>query len=167
MRNLEQADRFHLEAAEGWLDLGDFVSANQELDETAPELHFHPAVLALRYEVYSKAEQWDGAAEIAGALVRTLPGQAASWICLAYSTRRKTGGGVQQARDILMETKSKFPKDYRIPFNLACYECELGHFQTAKERLKEAFDLAGKKDIRQQALGDPDLEPLWSHIGEI
>ena len=117
-------------------------------------------------KVYSKAKAWNGAAEIGGALARTLPGQAASWIYLAYSTRRKTGRGAQQARDILMETKPKFPKDSRIPFNPACYECELGHFQTAKERLKEAFDLAGKKDIRRQALDDPDLEPLWSQLGE-
>jgi hypothetical protein len=38
----------------------------------------------------------------------------------------------------------------------------------AKRRLKGAIDLAGKKkDIRQQALEDPDLEPLWKDIGFI
>jgi hypothetical protein len=33
--------------------------------------------------------------------------------------------------------------------------------------LEEAIDLAGKKDIRLMALDDPDLEPLWTKIGEI
>ena len=27
--------------------------------------------------------------------------------------------------------------------------------------------LAGKRDIRQMALDDPDLEPLWADIAEI
>jgi hypothetical protein len=33
--------------------------------------------------------------------------------------------------------------------------------------LEKGMDLAGKKDIRQMALDDPDLEPLWTEIGEI
>jgi hypothetical protein len=33
--------------------------------------------------------------------------------------------------------------------------------------LEKAIDLAGKEDIRQLALDDPDLEPLWTKIGEI
>jgi hypothetical protein len=94
--------------------------------------------------------------------------QPASWICFAYASRRKTGGGIPEAKEILTEAKAKFPAEYLISFNLACYECQLGNLAAAKERLKEAIELAGdKKDIRLQALEDPDLEPLWSHIGEI
>ena len=33
--------------------------------------------------------------------------------------------------------------------------------------LEKAIDVAGKKDIRQQALDDPDLKALWAQIGEI
>ena len=33
--------------------------------------------------------------------------------------------------------------------------------------LEQAIDLAGKNDIRSMALNDPDLEPLWTRIGEI
>jgi hypothetical protein len=29
------------------------------------------------------------------------------------------------------------------------------------------FDMAGTKEVKQRALDDPDLEPLWAAIGEI
>jgi hypothetical protein len=40
-----------LEAAEGWFELGDLVSANNELDEITPEERAYPAVLIMRYEI--------------------------------------------------------------------------------------------------------------------
>ena len=168
MKELRQADIFHLNAAQGWLGLGDWNSANDELENIVPLCRAHPAVLAVRYEIYIMAKRWDGAAEIAGTLVRILPEQPASWICWAYSTRRKTGGGIPQAKEILVEAKSRFPNEYLISFNIACYECQLGNLQIAKQKLKEAIDLAGEKNnIRLQALEDPDLEPLWKDIGQI
>lgn len=167
MKELDQADCFHLSAAQGWIGLGDLVSANDELEQITPELRAHPAVLFVRYEIYSKGKRWDGAAEIANTLTKLLPENPAGWIDLAYATRRKTGGGIPQAKEILTEAKARFPNEYLISFNLACYECQLGNLQAAKQRLKEAIDLAGKKDIRMRALNDPDLEPLWNEIGSI
>ena len=42
-----------------------------------------------------------------------------------------------------------------------------GAFPNGQRTTEGGFDLAGKKDIRQQALDDPDLEPLWGHKREI
>lgn len=56
---------------------------------------------------------------------------------------------------------------YLIAYNLTCYECQLGNQKRALQNLEEAIDLAGKKDIRQMALDDPDLEPIWPNIAEI
>jgi transcriptional regulator with XRE-family HTH domain len=146
---------------------GDWVSADEELDQITPEVRVHPAVLLVRYEVYSKAKQWDGAAEIANTLTKLLPDNPAGWLALAYSTRRKAGRGIPEAKEILTKAKAKFPKEYLISFNLACYECQLGDRAAAMQHLKEAFALAGDKDIRLQALEDEDLEPLWKDIGSI
>ena len=33
--------------------------------------------------------------------------------------------------------------------------------------LSKAIAIAGKKEIRIMALDDPDLEPMWTRIGEI
>jgi tetratricopeptide (TPR) repeat protein len=167
MKELDIDEIRHLRAAEGWIDLGSWIEANLELDEIKPELRSHPAVLQIRYEIYAKGEKWDGASEIAGALVKLLPDKSAFWICLAYATRRKSGGGISQAKIVLSEAQIKFPKDYLISFNLACYECQLGDRKAALRHLEKAIDLAGKKDIRAIALNDQDLEPLWNDISEI
>jgi hypothetical protein len=47
-------------------------------------------------------------------------------------------------------------------FNLACYECQLGSMEAAKERLSETFRIDPK--MRNQALEDEDLEPLWAAL---
>jgi predicted Zn-dependent protease len=164
---LDQNDQRQLDAAEGWLELGNHLEANEELEQITPEMRGHPAVLAVRYEIYSKAKKWGGAAEIASTLVKLLPERPAFWINLAYSTRRKPGGGIPQAKEVLTEARVKFPKEYMIAYNLACYECQLGDRKRALLHLEEAIDLAGKKDIRLMALDDPDLEPLWPDISEI
>jgi hypothetical protein len=60
-----------------------------------------------------------------------------------------------------------FPEHKMMRYNLACYSCQLGNLKEAMQWLEKAIDLAGKKDIRLMALDDPDLEPLWTKIGEI
>jgi tetratricopeptide (TPR) repeat protein len=167
LKPLEPPDSLHLMAADGWLGLGDHLAAEEELEKITPELRVHPVVLSVSYEIYAKAQKWDGAAETAGALVKLVPEQSESWICWAYATRRKSGGGIPEAKKILAEAEVKFPAEYLIRYNLACYECRSGNFKAAMGWLEKAIDLAGKRDIRLMALDDPDLEPLWSEISEI
>jgi len=167
MKPLPLEDQRLLEAAEGWLGLGDHLAANEELDNITPQLRAHPAVLEVRYQVYAKAKNWNGAAEIAGTLVKLLPQSLAAWINWAYATRRKTWGGIPEAKKILLEAEPKFPKACLIRYNLACYDCQLGNLKEAEVWLEKAIDLAGKSDIRLRALKDPNLEALWSRIGEI
>jgi len=56
MRSLPATDRRHFEAAQGWLALGDWRSANDELENITPLHRAHPDVLALRWAIYAKAE---------------------------------------------------------------------------------------------------------------
>jgi predicted Zn-dependent protease len=134
-------DQRHLVAAEGWLGLGNQLEANEELEQISPGARTHPAVLSVRYEIYAKGKNWDAASEIAGALVKLTPQEPAGWICLAYANRRKSGGGTSQAKEILTQARLKFPKEYRIAYNLACYGCPLGNRKQAMQDLEEAFDL--------------------------
>lgn len=48
-----------LSAAEGWLELGDVVSAHDELEEIAPRLRAHPQVLVMRCRIYGQARRWE------------------------------------------------------------------------------------------------------------
>lgn len=117
----------------------------------------------MRYAIYAKAVRWNMAAEIAEALTNMLPGEASSWINLAYATRRKTGGSIPEAKRILLVAAVKFPKEYLIPFNLACYFSQTREFEAAAEWLKKAMAI-DDKTVQKLAVDDPDLKPLWDSM---
>jgi len=148
----------HLNAAEGWIELGDIVSANDELEAISAEFRAHPAVLLLRYEIYARAKKWDLAAEVACALTELLPENPDVWIYYAYSTRRKTDGGISSAKDILLKMQPKFPRDYRFSFNLGCYCSQLKHFDEAEKWLKKAIVIDDM--VQKLILSDEDLKPF-------
>jgi hypothetical protein len=52
-------DHHHLRAAQGWLELGNWLEANAELENITPQQRAHPDVLRLRVEIYSAADKWD------------------------------------------------------------------------------------------------------------
>lgn len=56
--SFSKTDWRHLQAAEGWLALGDWSSANTELEEIQPLQRAHPSVLNLRVQIYAKAKRW-------------------------------------------------------------------------------------------------------------
>ena len=167
IESMEPPDSHHLLAAQGWAELGDFAEADAELRQIAAPLRTHPAVLACRFEIYRESQRWDLAAEVAVLLVESMAGHAGSWISLAYAVRRKTGGGIAEARQILTKARSLFPTESIIVYNLACYDCQLGHPVTALEWLKLAMTLGRKKNIKNMALADADLQPLWEQIAEM
>ena len=154
----------YLLAAQGWTELGNYLEAEAELRQLPEALRAHPQVLTVRHELYAKTARWELAAEVAGILVESFADQAGPWVSLAYATRRKPGGGIPQARDILTRALALFPSEAIIVYNLACYECQLGNETAALARLEQARALGGKSAIRQMALVDADLKPLWPTI---
>jgi tetratricopeptide (TPR) repeat protein len=167
MKPLDPPDSHHLSAAIGWLGLGNWREAKEELEKIAPALRSRPDVLLIRFQIHFKAEKWDMAAEIARALIQTHPQDPHLWIWFAYATRRMRGGGIPQAKEILATAQPLFPKAPLIAYNLACYECQLGHLKAAWKWLEKAFDTGNPKEFKLMALDDPDLEPLWAEIGEV
>jgi tetratricopeptide (TPR) repeat protein len=159
------SDKRHLEAAEGWLGLGDWAEANEELENITPQLRGHPQVLGVRFQIYAKAKKWEYAVEIARAISDLLPENPFGHFHLAYSLHELKR--TKEAYDVLIAVVDKFPTEHLIRYNLACYACRLGSLREAYQWLEKAVDLAGKEDIRQTALDDPDLEELWFQIAEI
>jgi hypothetical protein len=62
-----------MRAATGWLELGDHLSAFEELERLPQEKRAHPDVLKIRYEIYAKAGRWESAFELAEGLSRLVP----------------------------------------------------------------------------------------------
>lgn len=161
MKHLTPPDSHHLNAAVGWLGLGNWKEANEELEKIKPNLRAHPVVLQVRCQIYFNAGKWDAAAEIAKALTKMTPDDPGAWISLAYTTRRKDGGGIPAAKEILIKAHETFPKEPIIAYNLACYECQSGHLAEAKAWLNKSYEFGDAKQIKSMALDDPDLGPLF------
>src|SRR5882724_3857567 len=111
MKTLEAPDIHHLRAASGWLMLGNYAEANEDLERISPHLRVHPDVLEVRWQIYAKAEKWSACAEIANAVVRLDPNRTSGWIDRAYSLRRGINGGPKAAFDSLLPAVEKFPAE--------------------------------------------------------
>jgi Thioredoxin domain-containing protein len=164
MARLDRSDEIHLEAARGWLGLGNWREANEELDQITPVLRAHADVLRVRWEVCTQANQWELGYEIANALAAKRPRDSFGVIHAAYALCQLER--TQSAHDLLSGVLEQFPKDQAIRYDLARYCCQLGKLKEAMDHLERAIDLAGN-DIRHRALDDPALEPLWVNIGQL
>jgi predicted Zn-dependent protease len=165
MKPIELHDQRHLEAAQGWFELGNCIEATKELDEITAQMRGHPSVLEVRYEIYAAAKKWEYAAEIAKAISELSPDSPFGWVHHAYALHELKR--TQEAQNVLLPVLDSFPKEYIMRYNLACYACQLGNLKKARDWFKKAIDLANTKEVKLMALNDPDLEPLWKEIGEI
>jgi tetratricopeptide (TPR) repeat protein len=160
-------DTHHLLAAIGWLELGNSAEADAELEKIRPALLTHPDILEVRWQVYAEQKKWALCLEAAKGIVNAAPERSSGYIQRSYALRRIDGRGMEAARDALSEAVPKFPKEPIIPYNLACYECQLGRLQQAMAFLAKAFAMGDPKSLKLMAMNDPDLKPLWTHIREL
>jgi len=68
-----------------------------------------------------------------------------------------------EALDLLVPAAKKFPKVWTISYNLACYCSQLLRLDDARDGFKKAMAL-NEKVVKEQALDDPDLKPLWDSM---
>jgi tetratricopeptide (TPR) repeat protein len=165
MKELEFHDQRHLEAAEGWLGLGNQIEAFEELERISPQLRVHPDVLEIRWQIYAKEKKWEACVNIARAIAKFAPSHPNGWIHLAYSLHELKH--TKKAWDVLIPIVDKFPKEYLMRYNLACYACQLGKLKESWVWLEKAFSIGDSKQLKLMALDDPDLEPLWTEIAAI
>lgn len=156
---LDENDMRCLRAAQGWLELGDWKSANDELENIQPQMRAHPDVLKIRVEIYSAAKKWEFAVEAAEVLARLLPDYSFGHVRLGYALHKLKR--TKAAWYVLLPIADKFPSEWVIPYNLACYAAQLGDLVAARDWLAQAFRLGNAKEIKLQAIEDPDLDPLF------
>lgn len=178
MKPIEPPDSHHLSSALGWLELGNHIEADGELAQIAPELRMHPNVLEIRWGIQYLAQKWEACFDTGVALVNAAPERSPSWRHRAASAHymKRT----REAYDLLLPALDKFPDDWSIHYDMACYACVLDNHKEARERLEKAFELGEKvsfqrvkkgslaesQRIKEMALEDPELEPLWAEIAK-
>jgi tetratricopeptide (TPR) repeat protein len=142
------------------VELGMLEDANAELECVDPFNRTTPEVLSIRAAIYHGLKKWDLLRVVSLQLTALEPWNVQWVVSLAYATRRAVS--IEFARDILVAAKPTFPREPVIPFNLACYACQLGDLATAKNYLAQAFTI--DPQWREAALDDEDLAPLWSFL---
>jgi hypothetical protein len=160
MKHLEPPDTHYLLAAQGWLELGNQAEAFHELDKIAPAVRMHPDVVKMRWQIYGKAQPWRTVLDIAKTICRlepislgqSKPPQAAVPLSVSENQVRSKAAAI------------RLPDLYAIPYNLACYACQLGNVSEAWEWFQMAIEMSDFEELRRLALNDPDLAPLWDRI---
>lgn len=154
-------------AVSGWVDLGNLEEAKAEL-ALIPRAHLSdPRVLEARWQLHAAQKDWASGLPIAEELILVSPEKPGGWLFRAYALRRVAGGGLPQAWECLVEAWAKFPKEAVFPYNLACYACQMGQLERAKQLLLESLKLGHQTAIKKMALADDDLEPLWEEISHL
>jgi tetratricopeptide (TPR) repeat protein len=164
MQTLGPPDTHHLSAALGWVELGNWAEAKAELAKVAPGLKKHPSVLEVTWSIHAAEKDWTKALQVAEQLIKVAPDQSSGWLHRAYAIRRAPGGGLKAAWDALIPAVDRFPHEATIPYNLACYACQLADLDEARRWFKRALAAGEKGKLKSMATSDPDLQPLWGEI---
>jgi len=161
---LEAPDAHYLLHAVGWIELGNLAEAKAELTHVQPSLQQHPDVLEVRWWICAEDNQWEDGLQVARALMHKAPERSSGWLHQAYALRRVPNGGLQQAWQALLPAFEKFPRTEMIAYNLSCYACQMNELDSARLWLKRAASIGEKEVVKQRALQDSDLAPLWAEI---
>ena len=161
MKPLPPPDAHHLQAVEGWMELGDFLSANDELEKITTSLRSHPDVLEVRWQIYTHAKKWEACLDIAQAIIKLAPKRLDGWIHRSFALYELKR--TQEAFDQLLPAAEKFRGVWTVAYNLACYCAQLGRLDECQEWFKKAMTIH-EQAVKRAAIDDPDLKPLWDNM---
>ncbi|MEI7732922.1 MAG: tetratricopeptide repeat protein [Verrucomicrobiota bacterium] len=165
IKPIEPPDSHYLNAAHGWLGLGNIAEAVNELTGMNPALRAHPHVLETHWEIHKRKKRFDVCLEIGRELTVIAPKQAASWVLLAEAVYFQ--GRYQEAYDLLHPHLEQFPESWPVLYDMACYASLLERFEEARTWLDRAIKLGDPNYVKKRAQEDPDFAPLWKATGGI
>ena len=165
---LAPPDSHHLQAAIGWLELGNPSEAGEEIARISADALEHPDVLSVRWQICASTQSWEAAYEVADLWTRKGLERPEGLIHKAYALRRMKDGGLKAARYVLLVAAELFPNEPMIRYNLACYAAQSGGLEEGWEWLQKAMALGGRRSaLKKLALADVDLQPLWDRIRQM
>lgn len=166
MSVIEPPDSHHLQAACGWLGLGDVQEAEAELERIRSSLRQHPDVLQVRWQIHARRQEWEVCFSLAKSLTQIAPARRFGWVHLACSLHQLNR--TEEAREILLYALDMFEPNATMAFYLSRYCCRLGDLDEGRRWLDRAFALArqqpARRHLKERALTEPDLAPLRSEI---
>ena len=146
----------HLQAAQGFLDLGLPLEAHEELEEIEPELRHFSEVLALKVPIFQALRKWALLEVVSKEMCIRQPDEPRWLLSLAEAIRRDRS--LQEGMQVLVQAAMRFPEEAILFYRLACYQAQLGYLDATRGRLANAVRL--DPGFRERAQDDPDLRPL-------
>ena len=143
-------------AAQGYCELGMALDAVTQLETLPAEWQQHPSVAELRLIALMQACRWKAALSAAQEFMQLAPEKNIGYIHAAFCLHEL--GQTAAARQALLAGPETLHADPIYHYNLACYECRLGQFESARARLEKTFMI--DKKFREFAKTDPDLAAL-------
>jgi uncharacterized protein HemY len=148
-------------AATGWLELGDYVQASNELDRLPPELRAHPEVLKVRCRVYGKAGKWQSVMLVSEGAAVHFPKEPEFVIQAAWAHHHL--GHSEAAAVLLFLQADRFSHVAEFAYTLACILTVLSRMTEARDWLAVAIENSSdRRAMKLRALDQPELEKLWT-----
>jgi hypothetical protein len=114
MNVIEPPDSHYLQAACGWLGLGDDQEAEAELERIRPPWRHHPDVLQVRWQIHARRKEWDPCFNLAKSLTQITPERRFGWVHLAFSLHRLNR--TEEARESCSTRSTCSSRTRRWPF---------------------------------------------------
>jgi predicted Zn-dependent protease len=162
MANLDIEDYYHVQAAAGWLGLGETSEAEVELNAVSSAGARHPDVLQVRWQWLAHQDCWGECLDIAVSLTQIAPERRVGWIHEAFSLHKLHR--TEEACEVLQDAMHHFGPNPTMAYYLARYNCCQGKLEEARTWLAEAFEWVGDREenarLRKKVLTEPELQPL-------
>ena len=146
----------HINAAQGYLDLGMPDEALAELDRIPAQNRGGEDVVQLRIYILMRAQRWDKALVACEELQASHPGFPLAYIHGAFCLHEL--GRTTEAVALLSRGPESLRQEPVYFYNLGCYHAVLGDPAEAEKYLRTSFGMDGK--FREIARHDPDLSGL-------
>src|SRR5262245_23993031 len=135
MEALPSSEQFHVEAAKGWVLLGDREEAHKELNQISPRWRQHPEVLELLWYLHAEEENWEAALGTANQIRKKYRERLFGWLAYAHSILKVTTDA-EAAWAALLPAAELFDGP-QVAYGLACYASLSGRFDDAREWLDQ------------------------------
>lgn len=143
-------------AAQGYCELRMYEEALAELSSLPAEVHHHPVTVEMRLVTLMQAKRWPEALESGRELCTLVPNATSPFIHTAFCLHEM--GQTMDARDVLLQGPEALRQEANYYYNLACYECVLGHVEEARQLLEKSITMDAR--YREFAKTDEDLRGL-------
>lgn len=143
-------------AAQGYVELGLFAEAREELDALPEKMLNRTDVVELTVLLLMGEQRWEEALAHSRRLCAAEPDEPGGFIHAAYCLHEM--GRTREAVDVLIRGPASLQGKAVFFYNMGCYRARLGELDAAVEMLQAAFSKDGS--LRRAARRDPDLDAV-------